>query len=92
MTQRTNIDKHNATSNKIAFDWVRDLAPDVNWMQKARWAEDGKFFTSSGISAGIDMALGLIERIFDTATANEVALLTEYIWNSDKNCDPFAKK
>ena len=86
------INKRNATTNKIAFDWVRDLAPDVNWMQKARWVEDGKFFTSSGVSAGIDMALGLIERIFDTGTANEVAFLTEYIWNSDKNCDPFTKK
>ena len=86
------LDKHNATTNKIAFDWVRDLTPHINWIPKARWVEDGKFFTSSGVSAGMDMALGLIERIFNTDTANEVAHLTEYIWNSDKNYDPFAKK
>ncbi|MFC1570598.1 DJ-1/PfpI family protein [Candidatus Omnitrophota bacterium] len=85
------LDKRNATTNKIAFDWVKDLTLDVKWIPKARWVEDGKFFTSSGISAGIDMALGLIERIFNTDTANEVARLTEYIWNSDKNHDPFAK-
>ena len=86
------LDKRNATTNKLVFDWVKDLNPHVNWLSKARWVEDGKFFTSSGVSAGMDMALGLIEKIFNTDTANEVASCAEYIWNSNKNDDPFAKK
>ena len=30
------------------------------WVPKARWTVDGKFWTSSGVTAGIDMAAELI--------------------------------
>jgi transcriptional regulator GlxA family with amidase domain len=30
-----------------------------------RWVEDGKFITSAGVSAGIDMALALVARLTD---------------------------
>ncbi len=32
----------------------------VDWVETARWVDDGKFVTSSGVSAGIDMALAII--------------------------------
>ena len=53
-----------ATSNKMAFDWVTAQGPEVNWIREARWVEDGKYFTSSGVSAGMDMTLGLIQGHF----------------------------
>ena len=34
--------------------------------------EDGKFITSAGVSAGIDMALALVARLTDEATARMV--------------------
>jgi transcriptional regulator GlxA family with amidase domain len=37
-----------------------------------RWVEDGKFITSAGVSAGIDMALALVARLTDEATARMV--------------------
>ncbi len=86
------LNKRNATTNKLAFDWVKNLNPDVNWILEARWVEDENFFTSSGVSAGIDMALGLIERVFDKEIAEKVARLTEYIWNSNKDFDPFVNR
>jgi transcriptional regulator GlxA family with amidase domain len=43
-----------------------------------RWVEDGKFITSAGVSAGIDMALHLTERLTDEATARMVQLGIEY--------------
>ena len=32
-------------------------------MAKARWVEDGKYFTSSGVSAGMDMTLAVIAKL-----------------------------
>jgi len=43
-----------------------------------RWVEDGKFITSAGVSAGIDMALALVARLTDEATARLVQLAIEY--------------
>jgi len=50
----------NATSNKMAFDWVCGIDCDVSWVRQARWVSDGKFYTSSGVTAGMDMTLGFI--------------------------------
>ena len=79
-----------ATSNKKAFDWVQLTNKDVIWEKKARWVVDGCFYTSSGVSAGMDMTLGFISDLHGGDTAQNLADLIEYIWNSDKNSDPFA--
>lgn len=81
----------NATSNKIAFEWVKSIDTEVNWKSSARWVVDGKYYTSSGVSAGMDMSLGFIEDQFSKQKALEVANFIEYIWNSNKDDDPFAK-
>jgi len=57
------LDGRPATSNKIAWDWVIQQGPRVLWKRKARWVDDGDVLTSSGVSAGIDMALSLIARL-----------------------------
>ena len=84
------LDGKKATSNKRAFDWVVAQGPNVNWVREARWVEDGVYFTSSGVSAGMDMTLGLIQRIFDRATSLEIARWAEYTWHEDSSIDPFA--
>ena len=56
-----------------------------------RWVEDGKFITSSGVSAGMDMALGAIAVMLGMETAENVGVWSEYSWNKDRSCDPFAK-
>jgi len=85
------LDGRKATSNKLAFDWVSAQGPNVTWIREARWVEDGKFFTSSGVSAGMDMSLGLIQRIFGRDASVQVARLAEYTWHEDKAADPFAR-
>ena len=57
------LDGRPATSNKIAWDWVVQQGPRVLWKRKARWVDDGNVLTSSGVSAGIDMALSLVARL-----------------------------
>ncbi|MDY0235607.1 MAG: DJ-1/PfpI family protein [Gudongella sp.] len=81
-----------ATSNKIAFDWVKSIAPAVDWQENARWSVDDKYYTSSGVSAGMDMALGFIRDIFSREKADKAAKYIEYIWNDNPDYDPFSLK
>jgi transcriptional regulator GlxA family with amidase domain len=39
---------------------------------RKRWVEDGRFISSAGVSAGIDMALALAARLTDEGTARRV--------------------
>lgn len=84
------LDGHRATSNKKAFEWVCTQGERVNWIRKARWVKDGKYYTSSGISAGIDMTLGFISDIHSNKAARTIAERNEYIWNDNPSNDPFA--
>ena len=85
------LDGRRATTNKRAFKWVAEQSARVNWVREARWIEDGKFATSSGVSAGIDMALAVMARLYGAQTAEAIAIAMEYEWHRDANWDPFAK-
>ncbi len=85
------LDGKRATTNKRNFQWVVGQGPKVEWVKSARWVEDGKLMTSSGVSAGIDMALAAIARLAGREAAEKVAIAMEYEWHSDPANDPFAK-
>lgn len=88
---KTNLlNRKKATSNKRAFEWVKSINKDINWIKEDRWVVDGKFYTSSGVSAGIDMTLGFVMDIFSESVANDIAHSIEYIWNRGMNIDPFS--
>ena len=74
----------------MAMEWVKSVSEKVNWIEKARWVIDGKYYTSSGVSAGMDMTLGFISDHFGRRKAEEIANLIEYIWNDDCTNDKFA--
>jgi putative intracellular protease/amidase len=85
------LDGRKATTNKLDFNKTVPLAPNVDWVKEARWVEDGKFFTSSGVSAGMDMALAVMADLFGMAQADKLALGCEYEWHKDASRDPFAR-
>lgn len=85
------LDGRRATSNKQWFDLARMQSANVTWVTEARWVEDDPFATSSGVSAGIDMALAVIARLYGRAKAEEIAEATEYEWHIDSTRDPFVK-
>ena len=85
------LDGHRATSNKRFFFFAQQQSQRVNWIEDARWVESGKMFTSSGVSAGTDMALGLVAKIYGLKQARELASAVEYVWHEDASNDPFAK-
>lgn len=78
-----------ATSNKRSFDWVVSQGSKVNWIKKARWAVDGKYYTSSGVSAGMDMTLGFINDVHGIDLARKIAYEIEYTWQENKEVDEF---
>ncbi|MEM9044827.1 MAG: DJ-1/PfpI family protein [Pseudomonadota bacterium] len=84
------LDGVKATTNKQDFLGTVPLGPNVDWVKKARWVQDGKFFTSSGVSAGMDMALAAAAHLFGQEAAEWVAEGTEYEWHRDSDWDPFA--
>lgn len=67
-----------ATSNKMAFEWVKSQGSDVCWDDTARWVRDGNLYTSSGVSAGIDMAVGFVWDQFGAEEARRICNLMEY--------------
>lgn len=85
------LDGRKATTNKLDFTSTVHLAPNVEWVKQARWVQDGKFFTSSGVSAGMDMALAAAADLFGLEKAEEMAEGSEYTWHQDPHRDPFAK-
>jgi transcriptional regulator GlxA family with amidase domain len=85
------LDGRRATSNKMVFQWVETTWPRVHWVRQARWVEDGPLVTSSGVSAGIDMALAVIARLNGEQLSETLAVATEYDWHRDAAWDPFAK-
>lgn len=84
------LDGRRATTNKSLFRDISASHRKVHWVTRARWVEDGKFSTSSGVSAGIDMALAVIAKLAGERAANTVARYTEYDRHRDPDWDPFA--
>ncbi|MEM1436723.1 MAG: DJ-1/PfpI family protein [Pseudomonadota bacterium] len=85
------LDGKRATSNKMFFSLATTQSDQVDWVEAARWVVDGRFVTSSGVSAGTDMALAVIADLFDDDTAEQVAAYTEYQWHRDAASDPFVQ-
>ena len=83
------LDGVEATSNKLSWQWATSEAPSVRWVRAARWCVSGKFYTSSGVSAGIDAALGFIADMHGQSEAQRIARTMKYVCNSDKNADLF---
>merc|ERR1711862_108785 len=90
-----------ATTNKISFTILQGYGPKVNWIQNARWVESNKFYTSSGVSAGTDLAIRMVEIFTKEGMKNDNNKLSiskiitnkmKYKYNHDCNNDPFARK
>jgi putative intracellular protease/amidase len=83
------LDGKKATSNKRAFDWVITQGEKVNWIKKARWVKDEKFYTSAGVSAGMDMTLGFLHDLYGIEFARKAAFEIEYNWIENMEDDNF---
>ncbi|KAK7458164.1 hypothetical protein VKT23_010072 [Stygiomarasmius scandens] len=71
-----------ATTNKAMFKVVEENTKDLNitWVPKARWVitDDKKIWTSSGVTAGMDLANAYMEYFVGNEFAYEACKLSEY--------------
>ncbi|KAF2017407.1 class I glutamine amidotransferase-like protein [Aaosphaeria arxii CBS 175.79] len=84
------LDGRNATTNKKSWQWATSTGPNVNWVPAARWVEDGNLWSSSGISAGIDVTYAWVASVFGEGVASYIADVSEYERWMDPHSDPFA--
>lgn len=80
-----------ATSNKMFFELARSQGVNIDWRESARWVDVGQYVTSSGVSAGTDMALAVIECVFGAEQAEMVMNYAEYQWHRDADHAPFSQ-
>jgi transcriptional regulator GlxA family with amidase domain len=62
----------------VHWAYARELELLGARYERARFTEDGKFITSAGVSAGIDMALELVARLAGRETSQRIQLGLEY--------------
>lgn len=67
-----------ATTHWASLDRLAELDPTVEVRAEARFVDDGDVVTSAGISAGIDMALHLVDRLAGTERARQVRRGIQY--------------
>lgn len=76
------------TDQQVTTHWEDQQAlaerwPSLTVLADRRWVRDGDVLTSGGISAGIDMALHLVEVVAGRELAEATARQMEYRWNDD---------
>ena len=83
------LDDKKATTNKRVFKWTEHF-PKVDWVREARWVTDKNIYTSSGVSAGMDMVLGFVADQLGYEVAKRQSIQIEYDWKEDSTWDPFS--
>lgn len=84
------LDGKRATTNKLSWDATIALREAVDWVHQARWVQDEHIWTSSGISAGIDVTFAWIGHVYGHETAQAIANRMEYNMVKESDNDPFA--
>jgi len=74
------LDGLSATTHHGAFDELAAVAPACNIVRGQRYVDNGQIITSAGITAGIDAALYVVQRLHGPDIARETATHMEYVW------------
>jgi transcriptional regulator GlxA family with amidase domain len=76
------VTKGSVTTHWMDIDSLQSSYPDLNVVKNKRFVDQGKVITSGGISAGIDMSLYVVRRLFDESISAAAAKRMEYNWNT----------
>jgi len=81
------LDGRPATTNRLALDRLRETGAEV--IDHARVVDDGDVLTAGGVTAGLDLALWLVEREAGPQLAQLLAAGVEYerqgeVWRSER--------
>lgn len=67
-----------ATTHRSMIHYFRTSFPDVQVRENVRWVDEGDVVTSAGVTAGIDMAFHLVNRMFGKDVMLRTANAIEY--------------
>lgn len=78
-----------ATTHWMFLDALRQASPGLEVLEGVRHVDAGKFLSSAGITAGIDMALHALERLRGHEVAAQTARILEYdYWEGFRAPEP----
>jgi len=72
------LDNRKATTHWMDTDRLKNDYPAIQVVTNTKYVEDGKFITSGGISAGINMSLYIVGKLCGKETAVNTAKRMEY--------------
>jgi transcriptional regulator GlxA family with amidase domain len=78
------LDGLRATTHWTAIEELRALSDKIDVQPQARFIDNGKYLTSGGITAGIDMSLYLVKRLGGEKLVDLVIREMEYDWRLQK--------
>ncbi|KAK4442117.1 isonitrile hydratase [Podospora aff. communis PSN243] len=84
------LEGRSATATKSVWGYVTNFGKNVTWVPSARWVRDGKVWTSSGVSAGMDMMVAFLRHVYGDPVVNKSVNGVEYAAVVDPNWDPFS--
>jgi transcriptional regulator GlxA family with amidase domain len=85
------LDGQTATTNQDGWKSITAMGPKTHWIAKTRWADSGRMWTTSGVSAGADDVLAWIESLIPQETLTHVVDTMKWIRAESADNDPFAE-
>ncbi len=82
LAERGLLNQHRATTHWGSIEHMRQRYPAVEMLADTRIVDEGHIITSAGVSAGIDMSLHVVSRLFGEQVAAQTARYMEYDWNA----------
>jgi transcriptional regulator GlxA family with amidase domain len=82
LAERGLLNQHRATTHWASVEDMRQKYPAVEMLADTRIVDEGHIITSAGVSAGIDMSLHVVSRLFGEQVAAQTARYMEYDWNA----------
>ncbi|HEX3048220.1 MAG TPA: DJ-1/PfpI family protein [Bacillota bacterium] len=72
------LDRVESITHHEVIPHLQEIAPQTIINRQRRFIDNGKIMTSAGISAGIDLSLYVVEKLYGEAIKNKTVLYMEY--------------
>lgn len=82
------LDGLEATTHWSLIESLRQSATKTTVRENRRFVDNGKMITTAGVSAGIDGALHVVDRLLGREAANSTARYMEYKWQPEEQPKP----
>ena len=82
LAERGLLNQRRATTHWTGIEMMRQRYPAVEMLTETRVVDEGHIITSAGVSAGIDMSLHVVSRLYGEEVAAQTARYMEYEWSA----------